>query len=195
MGICNLGGVKTGTAQEADVRGGKTFMNSTGVHTGTATNHGNVTLRPSGNESVRSGSGFYDSVTADGSQSYNKGVNDADARVNTSSASYNSGYTNGKNDGYNSGLASGSGGSDVTISFPHPGHYLLALRGNTYIFYPGGGGSMGISASGLSIDQVTNMKAPNNGGEIRVYHVNVTSSSGSVSFTRTGNTSVSWWYV
>lgn len=73
MGICNLGGVKTGTAQEADVRGGKTFMNSTGVHTGTATNHGNVTLRPSGNESVRSGSGFYDSVTADGSQSYNNG--------------------------------------------------------------------------------------------------------------------------
>lgn len=97
MGICNLGGVKTGTAQEADVRGGKTFMNSTGVHTGTATNHGNVTLRPSGNESVRSGSGFYDSVTADGSQSYSKGVNDADARVNTSSASYYSGYTNGRN--------------------------------------------------------------------------------------------------
>ena len=123
------------------------------------------------------------------------GVSAADKRVNTSSASYNSGYTNGKNDGYNSGLASGSGGSDVTISFPHPGHYLLALHGNTYIFYPGGGGSMGISASGLSINQVTSMAAPNNGGQINVYHVNVTSSSGSVSFTRTGNTSLSWWYV
>ena len=109
MGICNLGGVKTGTAQEADVRGGKTFMNLTGVHTGTGTNHGNVTLRPSGSESVKSGSGFYDSVTADGSQSYNKGVNDADARVNTSSASYNSGYAN--------GVSSGKGtNATVTIS-------------------------------------------------------------------------------
>ena len=117
MGICNLGGVKTGTAQEADVRGGKTFMNSTGVHTGTATNHGNVTLRPSGNESVRSGSGFYDSVTADGSQSYNKGVNDADARVNTSSASYNSGYTN--------GVSSGKGtNANVTISGAAGGVYF-----------------------------------------------------------------------
>lgn len=163
---------------------------------GTMPNNGAWSASTSGNGSVTIPEGYHNgNGTVSGAASYNQGVSDADGRVNTSSASYNQGYTNGKNDGYNSGLASGSGGSDVTISFPHPGHYLLALRGNTYVFYPGGGGSMGISASGLSINQVTSMAAPNNGGQINVYHVNVTSSSGSVSFTRTGNTSVSWWYV
>lgn len=174
----------TGNAVPADVLAGKTFS-SAGLDdaTGTMPNHGtlNVTLKPDGNNATSQSvaAGYYSggTIKADGT------------------SSYSSGYTNGKNDGYNSGLASGSGGSDVTISFPHPGHYLLALRGNTYVFYPGGGGSMGISASGLSINQVTSMAAPNNGGQINVYHVNVTSSSGSVSFTRTGNTSVSWWYV
>ena len=174
----------TGNAEAGDVLSGKTFSSAAEEDaTGTMPNRGelNVTLKPDGNNATSQSvaAGYYSggTIKADGT------------------SSYSSGYTNGKNDGYNSGLASGSGGSDVTISFPHPGHYLLALRGNTYVFYPGGGGSMGISASGLSINQVTSMAAPNNGGQINVYHVNVTSSSGSVSFTRTGNTSISWWYV
>ena len=186
-----------GNAEAGDVLAGKTFSNKqSNALTGTMPNNGAWSSSTSGAGTVTIPAGYHNgSGGVDCSGAYNAGVAAADARVNTSSASYNSGYTNGKNDGYNSGLASGSGGSDVTISFPHPGHYLLALRGNTYVFYPGGGGSMGISASGLSINQVTSMAAPNNGGQINVYHVNVTSSSGSVSFTRTGNTSVSWWYV
>ena len=188
--LCNVaGGGKPlkGNAETGDVLAGKTFSNKqSNALTGSMPNNGAWSASTSGSGSVTIPAGYHNgSGTVSGSASYSQGYTNGK----------NDGYNSGKNDGYNSGLASGSGGSDVTISFPHPGHYLLALRGNTYVFYPGGGGSMGISASGLSIDQVTSMTAPNNGGQINVYHVNVTSSSGSVSFTRTGNTSVSWWYV
>lgn len=192
--LCNVaGGGKPlkGNAETGDVLAGKTFSNKqSNALTGSMPNNGAWSASTSGSGSVTIPAGYHNgSGTVSGSASYNQGY------TNGHNQGVNDGYNQGAIDGYNSGLASGSGGSDVTISFPHSGHYLLALRGNTYVFYPGGGGSMGISASGLSINLVTSMTAPNNGGQINVYHVNVTSSSGSVSFTRTGNTSVSWWYV
>lgn len=119
---------------------------------GTMPNNAAWSASTSGSGSVTIPVGYHNgSGAVSGSASYSQGVTDADNRVNTSSASYNRGYTNGHNDGYNSGktdgynsgLTSGSGGSDVTISFPHPGDYLLALRGNTYIFYPGGAAAWG----------------------------------------------------
>lgn len=87
----------TGNAAAADVLSGKTFssaalenatgsMPNRGAWTGATTGNGNVAI-PSG---YHNGSGY-----VSGAGAYNKGVSDADGRVNTESASYKSGYANG----------------------------------------------------------------------------------------------------
>lgn len=88
----------TGNAAVADVLSGKTFssaalenatgsMPNRGAWTGATTGNGNVAI-PSG---YHNGSGY-----VSGAGAYNKGVSDADGRVNTESASYKSGYANGR---------------------------------------------------------------------------------------------------
>lgn len=89
----------TGNAAVADVLSGKTFssaalenatgsMPNRGAWTGATTGNGNVAI-PAG---YHNGQGY-----VSGAGAYNKGVSDADGRVNTESASYKSGYTNGVN--------------------------------------------------------------------------------------------------
>lgn len=67
-------------------------MANNGAWTGTTTGAGNVSI-PAG---YHNGSGY-----VSGSGAYNQGVTDADSRVNTSSASYSTGYTNGYSAGVN----------------------------------------------------------------------------------------------
>ncbi len=87
----------TGNADTSDVLSGKTFSSATkenaigaipikGAWVGETTGDGNVAI-PAG---YHNGGGYVSGVGA-----YNKGVSDADGRVNTSSASYNTGYANG----------------------------------------------------------------------------------------------------
>lgn len=107
---------KVGTATAAQVLKGKTFTNASGVGlTGTMTNRGawkgattgsgNVTI-PAG---YHSGSGY-----VSGSGAYNAGVTAADARVNTSSASYTSGYNAGYSAGAGRTVAFASGATTLT---------------------------------------------------------------------------------
>lgn len=97
------------TATAANVLSGKTAVTSDSddeAITGTMANNGamDVTLTPAGNgtTSKEVAEGYYSggTITADGAAAYSaghsQGVTDADNRVNTSSASYNSGYANGK---------------------------------------------------------------------------------------------------
>jgi hypothetical protein len=96
------------TATSANVLSGKTAVTSDSddeAIEGTMANNGamDVTLTPAGNgtTSKEVAEGYYSggTITADGAAAYSaghsQGVTDADNRVNTSSASYNSGYTNG----------------------------------------------------------------------------------------------------
>ena len=84
---------KVGTAVASDVLTGKTFTNSSGIGisgsmpnkaawTNTPTAKGKVTI-PAG---YHNGSGYVDTTSV-----YNKGMSDADARVNTNSESYKKG--------------------------------------------------------------------------------------------------------
>ncbi len=88
----------TGNADTSDVLSGKTFSSATkenatgaipikGAWVGETTGNGNVAI-PAG---YHNGGGY-----VSGAGAYNKGVSDADGRVNTSSASYNTGYAKGK---------------------------------------------------------------------------------------------------
>ena len=88
----------TGNAAAADVLSGKIFssaalenaagaMPNNGAWTGATSGNGNVAI-PAG---YHNGSGY-----VSGAGAYNKGVSDADGRVNTESASYKSGYANGR---------------------------------------------------------------------------------------------------
>lgn len=64
---------------------------------GTMPNNAAWSASTSGSGSVTIPEGYHNgSGTVSGAASYNQGVSDADGRVNTSSASYNSGYTNGR---------------------------------------------------------------------------------------------------
>ena len=107
--LCNVaGGGKPlkGNAETGDVLVGKTFSNKqSNALTGTMPNNGAWSASTSGNGSVTIPAGYHNgSGTVSGAasykqghdQGYNQGVSDADGRVNTSSASYNSGYANGK---------------------------------------------------------------------------------------------------
>lgn len=101
--LCNVaGGGKPlkGNAEPGDVLAGKTFSNKqSNALTGLMPNNGAWSASTSGSGSVTIPAGYHNgSGTVSGTASYNQGVSDADGRVNTSSASYNSGYTNGKND-------------------------------------------------------------------------------------------------
>ena len=98
--LCNVaGGGKPlkGNAETGDVLSGKTFSNKqSNALTGSMPNNGAWSASTSGNGSVTIPAGYHNgSGTVSGAASYNKGVSDADARVNTSSASYNSGYAKG----------------------------------------------------------------------------------------------------
>ena len=98
--LCNVaGGGKPlkGNAETGDVLSGKTFSNKqSNALTGSMPNNGAWSASTSGNGSVTIPAGYHNgSGTVSGAASYNKGVSDADGRVNTSSASYNSGYANG----------------------------------------------------------------------------------------------------
>ena len=88
----------TGNAAAADVLSGKVFssaeledatgsMPNNGAWVGETTGNGNVAI-PAG---YHSGDGY-----VSGAGAYNKGVSDADRRVNTECASYKSGYANGR---------------------------------------------------------------------------------------------------
>lgn len=121
--LCNVaGGGKPlkGNAETGDVLAGKTFSNKqSNALTGSMPNNG--TNKNAVSVGGGSGSlwaympyGYYDNYNNSGNAriditndqaktlannagvGYNKGVSDADGRVNTSSASYNSGYANGK---------------------------------------------------------------------------------------------------
>ena len=124
--LCNVaGGGKPlkGNAETGDVLAGKTFSNKqSNALTGSMPNNG--TNKKAVSVGGGSGSlyayipyGHYDNYNNSGNAwiditndqaktlannagvGYNKGVSDADGRVNTSSSSYKSGYANGKKDG------------------------------------------------------------------------------------------------
>jgi len=80
------------------------------------------------------------------SDAYSAGVSDADSRVNTNSASYNSGYNNGKwsvkNSGQNVALTGVHGGyDDYTFTYQgRPGYngVIFAITKAEYWIYAGG---------------------------------------------------------
>lgn len=99
--LCNVaGGGKPlkGNAEPGDVLAGKTFSNKqSNALTGSMPNNGAWSASTSGSGSVTIPAGYHNgSGGVDCSGAYNAGVAAADARVNTSSASYNQGYTNGQ---------------------------------------------------------------------------------------------------
>ena len=109
----------TGNAAAADVLSGKTFssaalenatgsMPNRGAWTGATTGNGNVAI-PAG---YHNGQGY-----VSGAGAYNKGVSDADGRVNTESASYKSGYANGYANKKAIKLASEVGTSEGSASY------------------------------------------------------------------------------
>lgn len=109
-----------GNAEAGDVLAGKTFSNKqSNALTGSMPNNGalNITLTPSRNNSTSQAvaAGYYSggTITANGSSSYNAGVSDADGRVNTSSASYNSGYAKGVTNGKKSPTVTAKGSVQV----------------------------------------------------------------------------------
>ena len=124
--LCNVaGGGKPlkGNAETGDVLAGKTFSNKqSNALTGSMPNNGAWSASTSGNGSVTIPAGYHNgNGTVSGATSYSNGysngVSAADARVNTSSASYNRGYTNGHSTGYNEGRAVGhSANLRVTVS-------------------------------------------------------------------------------
>ena len=106
--LCNVaGGGKPlkGNAEPGDVLAGKTFSNKqSNALTGLMPDNGAWSASTAGSNSVTIPAGYHNgSGTVSGSASYSQGVTDADNRVNTSSASYSSGYTNGQSAGVNSG--------------------------------------------------------------------------------------------
>lgn len=76
-----------------------------GAWTGQTTGNGNVAI-PAG---YHNGSGY-----VSGAGAYNKGVSDADARTNASSANYKAGYNTGYNTGYNAGVSATKKGTAGT---------------------------------------------------------------------------------
>lgn len=150
--LCNVaGGGKPlkGNAETGDVLAGKTFSNKqSNALTGSMPNNGalNVTLTPSGNNSTSQAvaAGYYSGgkITANGSSSYSKGVSDADARVNTSSASYKSGY--------NSGYAKGN--SEKPSNFKIGVAVTAKRQGFSGTTYAWGSGCHVVSEMSVKID-------------------------------------------
>lgn len=121
----------TGNAAAADVLSGKTFssaalenatgsMPNRGAWTGATTGNGNVAI-PSG---YHNGSGY-----VSGAGAYNKGVSDADGRVNTESASYKSGYANKKLHR----VAIGTGGSGTYSAASIPGFQGFTIENFAFV--------------------------------------------------------------
>lgn len=73
---------------------------------GTMPNHGELNWSES-NTTKTVAAGYYSGGTLDSRPSYNKGVSDADGRVNSDSESYKKGYEAGYNDGYSTGKKEG----------------------------------------------------------------------------------------
>ena len=88
---------KKGTAGAGDVLAGKTFTNGSSVGaSGTMPNKGAWTGATTGNGNVTIPAGYHNGQGhVSGAGAYNKGVTDADARVNTNSANYKGGYNAG----------------------------------------------------------------------------------------------------
>ncbi len=88
---------KKGTAGAGDVLSGKTFTNGSSVGaSGTMPNKGAWTGATTGNGNVAIPAGYHNgSGYVSGAGAYNKGVTDADNRVNTNSANYKGGYNAG----------------------------------------------------------------------------------------------------
>lgn len=139
---------KQGDAACAHVLAGKTFTNkdSSGL-TGTMPNRGTWTGMTSGSGAIYIPEGYHNGqgyVT--GINSYNAGVADADARVNTSSASYTAGVNAGTSGRYrvavvSSGSVTIGKNSTVDVTIPHgvgstPTYYGVYL--NDYHFNTNG---------------------------------------------------------
>ena len=76
---------------------GKTFTSTAGVGlTGTIVNRGALNWNPTSNATETVQPGYYSGGTLDSSGAYNKGMEDADARVNEDSKSYKEGVIEGK---------------------------------------------------------------------------------------------------
>ena len=88
---------KKGTAGAGDVLSGKTFTNSSNVGaSGTMPNKGAWTGATTGSGNVAIPAGYHNGQGhVSGAGAYNKGVTDADARVNANSANYKGGYNAG----------------------------------------------------------------------------------------------------
>lgn len=150
--LCNVaGGGKPlkGNAETGDVLAGKTFSNKqSNALTGSMPNNGAWSASTSGSGSVTIPAGYHNgrgtvSGATSYSNGYSKGVSDADRRVNTSSASYKSGYAN----GYNTVVVETVTGAGIGWSKTYPGTVLAA--GITYadqIYYSWDNGDMGIHA-------------------------------------------------
>ena len=138
--LCNVaGGGKPlkGNAEPGDVLAGKTFSNKqsnalTGSMQNNGTNKNAVSVGGgSGSLYAYMPYGYYDNYNNSGNAwinitndqaktlannagvGYNRGVSDADGRVNTSSASYNSGYANGVTNGKKSPTVTAKGSANV----------------------------------------------------------------------------------
>lgn len=88
---------KKGTAGAGDVLSGKTFTNGSSVGaSGTMPNKGAWTGATTGSGNVTIPAGYHNGQGhVSGAGAYNKGVTDADARVNANSANYKGGYNAG----------------------------------------------------------------------------------------------------
>ena len=121
----------TGNATAADVLSGKVFssaeledatgsMPNNGAWIGETTGNGNVAI-PAG---YHSGAGY---VSGEGA--YNKGISDADGRVNEESASYKSGYAN----KVLHRVAIGTGGSGTYSAAAIPGFQNLTIENFAFV--------------------------------------------------------------
>ena len=122
------GGVKSDdvTATLANVLEGKTALTSDSdddIGTGTMPECGAITLAPTGNNTLTSGEGHYDSVTADGSLAYTAGFSDKKLHR----------------------VSIGSGGNGTYSATSIPGYQLLTADNFAFVVtsYSGGGGMTG----------------------------------------------------
>lgn len=118
------------TAQANNILAGQTAYSEQGKKmTGTMTNKGAVTLNTtasSGNVVLSKDPGYYTQITANQTPAYNKGVTDADARVNINSASYKKGREQGHADksSHTLELAVSNWGGTLTATVAIDGQFL-----------------------------------------------------------------------
>lgn len=160
----------TGDATVNQVIQGATFSNAseTGL-TGTMKNNGAWTASTTGSENVKIPAGYHNGEGyVSGAGAYNKGVSDADGRVNTNSASYKDGYNNGKSEGSITSIQ-GVGSAN---------QYITTIPGELYICFGLGNNVNGNIA--WSISGATSLwgTGGNSGGQqARVNLVRATSTS------------------